>query len=123
MFDPSGQLAKEYFLTAHLLKSFIRHIDQLPRSLREIQSKWEKTYPGQDSDLLERFDEATQLALLENWRKVVARADKCHADLVERINKRAEELLGLRDKVSIALRVNVSSLTTMQLFHARERRP
>jgi hypothetical protein len=101
MFDPRGWLAKEYFVTAHLLKIFRQHIDVLPRSLQQMRSKWEMTYPGVDSDLLQRFDNPTQLALLKNWSRLIDHADALHGKLAHRIEKTSGELLNLKNSVSI----------------------
>jgi hypothetical protein len=101
MFDPRGWLAKEYFVAAHLLKIFRRHIDVLPRSLEQMRSKWERIYPGVDSDLLQRFDIPTQLALLKNWSRLADHLDALHGKLVHRIEKTSGELLNLRNSVSI----------------------
>lgn len=103
MFDPSGQLAKEYFLTAHLLRTFRTHIGVVLQSLRQIQRKWASTYSGRYSGFFERFDEATQTTLLKNWDKVVAHGEERHAELVGRIDKKEEELLRRRDSVSLCL--------------------
>ena len=101
MFDPRGWLAKEYFVAAHLLKIFRRHIDVLPRSLEQMRSKWERIYPGVDSDLLQRFDHPTQLALLKNWSRLTDHADTLHGKLAHRIEKASGELLSRRNNVSI----------------------
>ncbi|KAK3297097.1 uncharacterized protein B0H64DRAFT_391334 [Chaetomium fimeti] len=102
MFDLRGGLAKEYFVTANLLKMFRQHIDVLPRSLKQMRSKWEMTYPGVDSDLLQRFDNHTQLALLRNWSRLIEHADALHGKLADRIEKRSGELLSLRNNLMIA---------------------
>lgn len=99
MFDP--RLAEEYFVAAHLLKIFRRQTDVLPRSLEQLRSKWERIYPGVDSDLLQRFDEPTQLELLRNWSRLVDHANSLHGKLSHRIEKTSSELLNLRDSVSI----------------------
>ena len=52
--------------------------------------------------LIERLDEAAQLALRENWRKVVAHAVECRDKLVARAKRGVEELLRLRDSLYIA---------------------
>lgn len=100
MFDPCGWLSKEYFVAAHLLKVFGRHIDTLPRSLEQMRSKWERTHPGVDSDLLQRFNNRTQLARLRNWSRLVGHADMLHKRLVHRIEKTAAEFLNRRNNVS-----------------------
>jgi hypothetical protein len=101
MLDPRGWLRDEYFVAAYLLKIFRRHIDVLPRSLKEMRSKWERIYPGVDSDLTQRFDEPTQLTLLRNWSRLIDHAEALHGKLANRIEKRSAELLSLRDSVSI----------------------
>ncbi|POR31170.1 Uncharacterized protein TPAR_08632 [Tolypocladium paradoxum] len=97
MFDPSGRLAKEYFVTSHLLKIFRKHVDVLPRSLRGLRTEWERTYPAMNSDLLERFDERTQGKLLKNWNTLITHADELHSELIGRIEKKTGELMSLRD--------------------------
>ncbi len=99
MFDPNGWLAKEYFVTAHLLKNFRRHIDVLPRSLRQMRWRWETTYPGVDSDLTQRFDNPTQLALLRNWALLIDHAEASHGKLVDKVEKMSADLLSRRDSV------------------------
>lgn len=99
MWDSSRELAYDYFLTAHLLKVFRKHIDAMPESLRHAQKTWEITYPGRNSDLQGRFDESTQTKLLDNWASVIAHAEEMHAKLITRIEKRTKELLRLRDSV------------------------
>jgi hypothetical protein len=111
MFDPSGLLAKEYFVAAHLLKSFRRHIDVLPRSLEQMRSKWERTYPGVDSDLLQRFDHPTQLTLLKNWARLLDHAEALHGKLVHRIEKTSSELLSRRNNLSIAEPIDLHNLS------------
>ncbi len=101
MFDPRGWLAKEYFVTAHLLKSFRQHIDVLPRSLQQMWATWERIYPGVDSDLSQRFNDLTQLGLLENWSRLVDYAHALHGKLAHRIEKTSGELLNLRNSVSM----------------------
>lgn len=101
MFDPCGQLAKGFFITAHLVKIFRRHIDALPRSMQQMGAKWEQTYPGVDSDLTQRFDEPIQLALLNNWDKLLDHADALHGKLAHRMEKMSSELLSRRDSVSM----------------------
>jgi hypothetical protein len=102
MFDPRGWLAKEYFVAAHLLKVFGRHIDVLPRSLEQMRSKWEGTYPGVDADPLRvRFNHRTELALLRNWLRLMAHAYTLHGKLVHRIEKMSAEFLSRRNNVSI----------------------
>ena len=101
MFDPQGSLAKEYFVTAHLLKVFRQHIDVLPRTLQQMGRKWERTYPGMESDLAQRFGEVYQETLLNNWTRLIDHAKELHGKLADRIEKRSAELLRLRDSVSI----------------------
>jgi hypothetical protein len=105
MFDPFGQLAKEYFVAAHLLKIFRRHIDVLPRSLEQMSSKWKTTYPGLpvDSDLLQRFDNATQSVILRNWSRLMDHAQALHEKLAQRIEKTSGEFMNLRNSVSITI--------------------
>lgn len=119
MFDP--QLAEEYFVAAHLLKIFRRQIDVLPRSLEQVRSKWERIYPGVDSDLLQRFDEPTQLTLLRNWSRLVDHANALHGKLSHRIEKTSSELLNLRDSVSIidSFGQHITLLNFSQLLNAR----
>lgn len=100
MLDPSGQLAKDYSLTANLLKNFRKHIEYLPQSLRQLRRKWESTYLGHCSDRLERFDGTSRRTLLLNWDKVIIHADGCHVGLLERVDKRVDDLLRRRDSVS-----------------------
>ncbi len=119
MFDPRGRLAKEYFVTAHLLKTFRQQVDILPRSLRKMRAKWEGIYPGVDSDLSQRFDDPTQLALLENWSRVIDHADALHETLAHRIEKTSDELLNLRNSVSIT---NPSSQHSTERRRMRIRR-
>ncbi|KAK4099239.1 hypothetical protein N658DRAFT_171855 [Parathielavia hyrcaniae] len=102
MFDPHGWLATEYFVAAHLLKIFRRHIDVLPRSLEQMRAKWERIYPGVDSDLLQRFDIPTQLTLLRNWSRLVDHAAALQGTLADRIDKTSAELLNLRNSLMIA---------------------
>lgn len=101
MFDPQGWLAKEYFVAAHLLHIFRQHIDVLPRSLAQMRAKWETIYPGVDADLLQRFDNPTQLRLLKNWSRLIDHADALHGKLVHRIEKTSAGLLNRRNSVSI----------------------
>ena len=118
MFDPRGWLAKEYFVAAHLLKIFRRHIDVLLRSLKQMRSKWEAIYPGVDWDpRVERFDNFTQLALLKNWSRLMDHAGALHGKLAHRIEKTSSELLSLRNSVSITDPVNESYSETMQEWH------
>ncbi|KAK4110285.1 hypothetical protein N656DRAFT_791207 [Canariomyces notabilis] len=100
-FDPFGGLAKEYFVAAHLLKIFRRHIDVLPRSLEQMRSKWQTTHPGVESDLLQRFDNATQLMILRNWSQLMNHAHALHGKLAQRIEKTSGEFMNLRNSVSI----------------------
>ncbi|KAK3897505.1 hypothetical protein C8A05DRAFT_19751 [Staphylotrichum tortipilum] len=101
MFDPQGWLAKEYFVTAHLLKNFRRHIDVSPRSLQQMRRTWEMAYPSLESDLTQRFDGPTQLTLLENWTRLLNHAKAQQGKLVDRIEKMSADLLSRRDSVSI----------------------
>ena len=100
MFDE--KLAKAYFMTAQLLNIFSKHIDVLPESLHGMRQEWERTYPAIDSDLLERFDEETQAALLKNWDMVLRHAKELHSELMARIEKKIQDLGRLRDSVSFS---------------------
>ncbi|KAJ6443558.1 hypothetical protein O9K51_04737 [Purpureocillium lavendulum] len=102
MTDPDGRLAKKYFLAASLIKIFAKHIDSLPRLLRDMVKTWQRTYPGMNADLLTRFDEATQMKLLDNWHTVIAHAECKRKQLTDRIEKRAAELLRLRDSLFLS---------------------
>jgi len=121
MFDPHGRLAKEYFVAAHLFKIFRRHIDVLPRSLGQMRSKWERIYPGADSDLRERFDNPSQLALLKNWSRLIDHADALREKLAHRIEKTSGEFLNLRNSVSTTYPIGRHNilLTLSQLMIAR----
>jgi len=74
----------------------------MARSLEQMRVKWDRTYPGVDSDILQRFDNPTQLVLLKNWSRLIDHADDLHGKLVHRIEKTSAELLNLRNSVSIA---------------------
>lgn len=103
MLDGNNELAQEYFVTASLLNIFRLEIDVLPRSFQQMRSKWDSTYPGVEADLTQRFDASAQLALLENWSRLIDHAGELHGKLAQRIEKRAAELLKLRDSVSTAV--------------------
>jgi hypothetical protein len=66
-----------------------------------MRQRWETTYPGVDSDLTERFDNSTQLTLLQNWSRLVDYADALHDKLVKRIEKMSADLLNRKDSVSV----------------------
>ncbi|KAH6641128.1 hypothetical protein F5144DRAFT_609982 [Chaetomium tenue] len=102
MFDPSGQLAKAYFVAAHLLKIFRQHIDVLPCSLYGMLSRWQRTYPATKSEFCPRFHKDTPLALLANWARLYEYTDARRKSLVDRIEKASVEFLNRRNNLMIA---------------------
>lgn len=83
-----------------LLLNFRYHIKTVVKSVKQMYSEWEKTYPGEHTQRHERFTIETQETLLANWKKTLSHVDKVNARLDSRVQSSINELRLIREGVS-----------------------
>ncbi|KAJ2896996.1 hypothetical protein MKZ38_005059 [Zalerion maritima] len=79
-----------------LLHFFRAQIKAVPRSLRKMHGTWERTYVGERSGMLDRFDRDAQRTFLQNWGRLLAHADAAQGGLLGRIREVEERIKDLR---------------------------
>ncbi|KAH6646847.1 hypothetical protein BKA67DRAFT_525315 [Truncatella angustata] len=100
MFDDERMSkTKHMFLVLRLFANFRKNISTPSQTIRRMQKEWAKAYKGRYSDRLERFDRLTQVAILENWDRVILHSDRLHAKLLDRIRSKEEDCRNYRDGV------------------------
>ncbi|UNI19500.1 hypothetical protein JDV02_005682 [Purpureocillium takamizusanense] len=83
-----------------LLMGFMNHIDMVADSLKDMRDEWARTYPGQDTERLERFDVKTQEILLKNWEAVMSCLGAKRDLLMARIRRSVDDLRLIREGLS-----------------------
>jgi hypothetical protein len=103
MFDRSFERSSTYFTVLQLLRIFNEAIQETADPMKEIVSQWhnEQTFTKSvhGDDWNHRFSVDTQTILRKNWEIVLSHHQKALQVLVDRIDKKNEELKSLRDGV------------------------
>lgn len=103
MFDRSFERSNTYFTVLQLLRIFNEAIQETADPMKEFVNQWQNkqtfTRSQHGDDWNYRFSEETQTILMKNWEIVLSQHQKASKVLIDRIDKKNEELKSLRDGV------------------------